>query len=49
MLDDFVNEVRAIRQEGVGVDFSTKQLAMLGLFLFLGLYAALVAAHYTTK
>ena len=49
MLDSFVAEIQAIRRDGIGVDFSTKQLALLGLFLFLGLYAALVAAHYTTK
>ena len=48
MLDGLSQEIAAFRQEGLKLDFSITQLALLGLFLFLAGYAALVAAKYTT-
>ena len=48
MLDGLSQEIAAFRQEGLKLDFSITQLALLGLFPFLAGYAALVAAKYTT-
>ena len=49
MLDGLSQELAAFRQEGLKLEFSYTQLALLSLGIFLGLYIALVAAHYTTK
>lgn len=48
MLDGLSQELSAFRQEGLQLSFSVTQLALLGLFIFVALYAALVAAKYTT-
>ena len=49
MLDGLGQELAAFRQEGLKWECSYAQLALLSLVIFVGLYLALIAAHYTTK
>jgi|DEB0MinimDraft_4_1074332.scaffolds.fasta_scaffold51504_3 hypothetical protein len=48
MFDGLQQELQRFRQEGLPLSFDLTQLALLGLFLFVALYMALVAAKYTT-
>lgn len=49
MLDGLSQELAAFRQEGLKLEFSYAQLALLSVGIFAALYLALIAAHYTTK
>jgi hypothetical protein len=49
MLDGLQQELAAFRQQGLKLEFSYTQLALLSLGIAVGLYLALVAAKYTTK
>lgn len=49
MLDDLQQELAAFRQQGLKLEFSYTQLALLSVGIAVGLYLALIAAHYTTK